>query len=381
MPEPETWKILLIDDEASIRNVCGISLRDAGYAVETAEDGEAGVRMCRSFLPHIVVTDIRMPRKDGIAVLEQVKKEFPGTEVIVVTAYGEMDTAIRALQLDASDFITKPVDDSALHIAVGRARRRYLDRERLEDYARFLEQEVENQAKILHRDKMMSLGRLAASIVHEINNPLAGILNYIRLMSRIVSRQAPSGENREQFARYLSIVEEETGRCSRIVSSLLSFSRRSARQFVKVPVDQLLEKCVLLCHHKLELCSIALHEHLEEGCPPISGDMNQLQQALINLVFNAIDAMPDGGRLDLSATFHQEAGEVALSVSDTGAGISEKDRPHVFEPFYTTKAEGYGTGLGLSTVFGIVESHGGSVGIQSAPGRGTTVTMRFPAAG
>ncbi|MBS3731483.1 MAG: response regulator, partial [Desulfobacterales bacterium] len=140
MPENHPWKILLIDDEPSIRKVTGIALEDAGYRVQTAEDGEKGLAACREFAPHIVITDIRMPKMDGMAVLESVKNEFPETEVIVVTAYGEMDVAIRALQLDASDFITKPVHDDALHVAIQRAIKRYNDKKQLADYTRFLEE-------------------------------------------------------------------------------------------------------------------------------------------------------------------------------------------------------------------------------------------------
>jgi signal transduction histidine kinase len=226
---------------------------------------------------------------------------------------------------------------------------------------------------------MMSLGRLAASVVHEINNPLAGILNYCRLMLRILKRGEISADQLEKFTRYLDLVEKETRRCSQIVSGLLTFSRKSPVAFGPVMVADLMQRCILLCQHKLELNNIRLQQHIAADLPEIRGDLNQLQQCLINLVFNAADAMPQGGTLTLSAAPCQASSDVCLMVTDTGIGIPEKDLPHIFEPFYTTKDEGYGVGLGLSTVYGIIQNHQGSVRVESSLGKGTTFVLRLPA--
>ena len=137
----ETWKIVLIDDEEDIRDVMALTLLDAGYDVRTAADGASGIRMCTEAGPQIVVTDIRMPGMDGLQVLERLKPRFPDIEVIVATAFGEMEVAIRALQLDASDFITKPIGNENLLLALNRARERYTARRRLKDYTLLLERE------------------------------------------------------------------------------------------------------------------------------------------------------------------------------------------------------------------------------------------------
>jgi two-component system NtrC family sensor kinase len=509
------WKIVLIDDETDIREVLTIALEDAGYQVASAADGRAGLDMCESFQPQIVITDIRMPRMDGIKVLESLKANTPDVEVIVATAFGEMDLAIRALQLDASDFITKPINDEALHLALKRARERYSSRKQLADYTallekekaatyqelvktvsfnrnliessmdgilgcdnegrvltsnravetllgiskadalnnmtvsqffqpdqwtkfqnnltserfggpgkiflyetelrnadnesipvqvsaaeikensitaglvlfisdlreiRRLEREMADQAKILHQDKMMSLGRLAASVVHEINNPLAGILNYVRLMIRVMDRGAPQGEQLEKFQRYLNLVESETGRCSQIVSSLLAFSRRSEPTFAPTNVKELLARCVLLSRHKMETQNIHLVVNAPPGIPAIIGDHNQLQQCIINLIFNAIDAMPDGGTLTLTAEYKPGNDHLKIIVSDTGNGIAPNDLPHIFEPFFTTKKEGYGVGLGLSTAFGIIDRHHGKIEVKSLPGKGAVFQIHLPLA-
>jgi signal transduction histidine kinase len=225
---------------------------------------------------------------------------------------------------------------------------------------------------------MMSLGRLAASVVHEINNPLAGILNYARLMKRILARGRPTEEHLGKFRGYLDLVESETSRCSDIVSSLLSFSRRAGPESTEVEVPRLVERAVLLSHHRLELQNIELSVDVPSGLPPVQGDPNQLQQCLINLIFNAIDAMPQGGRVFIGASLDPDKRQVILVVRDTGTGIDPQALPHIFEPFFTTKEEGYGVGLGLSTVYGIVERHGGTVEAKSTPGSGAEFTIRLP---
>ena len=375
------WKLLIVDDESDIREVMALTLEDAGYQVETASDGDAALLRCADFTPQIIVTDIRMPRMDGITLLETVKQRFADTEVIVMTAYGEMELAIRALQRDASDFITKPVDAEALSLALKRAQDRYVSRKRLKDYTALLEQEVVDQARLLHQDKMLSLGRLAASVVHEINNPLSGILNYIRLMQRIIARGALDAPRREKFAGYLDLVETETTRCSGIVSGLLAFSRKSEPSFSGVRIDDLIARCVALSRHRLELQHIVLETRLPPDLPLVRGDMNQLQQCIINLVFNAIDAMPDGGTLRIAADSDPKARVARISVADTGSGIAATDLPKVFQPFFTTKKGGQGVGLGLSTVAGIMEHHHGTVSVDSRPGAGATFILAIPLAG
>lgn len=511
----ETWNVVLIDDEEDIREVMAFTLADAGYSVRTAADGAAGIRMCTEAPPQIVITDIRMPGMDGLQVLEHLKKQFPDIEVIVVTAFGEMQLAIRALQLDASDFITKPIGNDSLFLALDRARERYTSRRQLKDYtlllekekaetsqqllktiafqrnliessmdgilgvderelvviynrsmeqlagfkrdkvldrmtlpqffpaaeaARFqselrgerfggkdrlflfetllkaesgreipvqvsavtladegrenglvaffrdlrvirkLERDIADQARILHQDKMMSLGRLAASVVHEINNPLSGILNYARLMSRVLQQGELSSERREKFQRYLEVVETETTRCSQIVSNLLSFSRRSPSAFAPVDVGELFRRSILLSQHKLVLSHIRLESHLDEGIPPVMGDFNQLQQCLINLIFNAVDAMPGGGTLTLNGALDRQRKAVVITVKDTGSGIPPEHQSDIFEPFFTTKSEGHGLGLGLSTVYGIVERHQGTIEAGNAPQGGAMFVISLPLA-
>jgi PAS domain S-box-containing protein len=512
------WLVLLIDDEADIREVTGLALQDAGYRVISAADGPAGLALCESRHPQLVITDIRMPGMDGLQVLEKIKRHHPQTEVIVATAFAEMGLAVRALQLDASDFITKPINAAALFIALERARDRYRDRQKLREYTAFLEagwagasqalktayayqnnliensldgilgcdadgrvvmvnrsletllgqardllvgrkgiqdlfkpeefarfqralkqedsggegrlpifetrfitaggdipvqlsavrmkatgattvadapvglvcfvrdlrelrrleREMADHAHLLHQDKMMALGRLAASVVHEINNPLAGVLNYLKLMSHQIQAGPLQPATEEKFGRYLELVINETQRCSRIISNLLAFSRKSTLTHDPVDLGGILERCVMLSQHKLELADIRLHTRWDADLPLVWGDANQLQQCVVNLVFNAIDAMPEGGDLYLSAVALKAQGEVAIEVRDTGGGIAPADRSLIFEPFYTTKQAGAGVGLGLSTTLGIIEHHQGRLTIEETGSHGTTFRIWLP---
>ncbi|SLM28073.1 hypothetical protein MTBBW1_1250004 [Desulfamplus magnetovallimortis] len=291
MKNSEEWKIVVIDDEEDIREVVFIVLQDSGYSVHTAGDGLSGIELCRKVKPQIVLTDIKMPGMGGLEVLETLKSEFESIEVIVITAFGDLDIAIKALQLDASDFITKPLHEDNLQLALSRARERYTSRKKLKEYTLFLEQENISQAKLLHRDKLISLGRLSASVVHEINNPLAGILNYSKLMGKIIRQKSLTPEYIQKFIHYLDLIESESSRVSDIVSSLLTFSRKTSPVISDVSIEQMINKCILLSKHKMELGQISFLCSIAPDIPMIKGDFNQLQQCLINLIFNAIDAM------------------------------------------------------------------------------------------
>ena len=509
-------KVLLIDDDPGILKVMTIALEDEGYKVISANDGESGIDLCASDSPDVVITDIRMPGIDGMEVLKRIKEIDPDREVIVATAFSDINYAIRALQLDASDFIIKPISEQALMVALKRAQERFYTRRDLRDYTALIEerwmetseelartfqtrklliessidgiiacdkagrimifnksmermlgysrteatgemidrlfcageadkfkralasdehggkgrlflyesylagndgsripvqlsaavmvqeeedvgivcfvrdereirklaQEVADQARMLHQDKMISLGKLAASVVHEINNPLAGILNYVLLMSKILSRGLSlQGESIAKFQGYLSLMQSELERCSKIVSNLLAFSRKSKLEFSPVDINELLSKCIDLSGHKLVLQNIRVETRLARDLPMIEGDFNQLQQCIINLIFNALDAMPEGGTLRFESSFDSARSLIHILVKDTGYGISREDLPYIFDPFFTTKKEGKGLGLGLSTTFGIIDRHRGTIRVESEPGKSTAFQIELPLSG
>jgi PAS domain S-box-containing protein len=246
---------------------------------------------------------------------------------------------------------------------------------------RKLVQQFADQARMLHQDKMISLGKLAASVVHEINNPLSGILNYTRLMLKILGRGTPPPDWPTRFTGYLTLMDGELSRCTKIVSNLLAFSRKSELEFKSTDVNDLLNRCLLLSQHKLTLQNIQVKNRFSTNLPVILADAGQLQQCVINLIFNAIDAMPNGGMLTLTSTFDSRKDLVEVRVADTGVGIAREDLSYIFDPFFTTKTEGKGLGLGLSTAYGIIDRHGGTIHVESAEQKGTEFILRLPVHG
>ncbi len=542
-------RVLLMEDENSVAQALQIILADEGYGVNRTATGQGALASMSREDFDLLVADLRLPDMSGMDVIRRIKRSQPETEVIVITGYASVGSAVEAMKTGAVDYLPKPFTDDQFKAAVQKAlkekawrgpgdsavsgRKRKLIgkkevvralrkvppefsesisgedrgqdrvllgreskggagapvegqrlgetilecanegvvatdrkgtivyvnesleamlgysrnelyhtiplarllpfgemerlRERLESdewggknrlrffetqmldkggnaipvqissvllsekeelgvvafvrnmkEVRKAEQEDADPSRLLQQDKMMSLGRLAASVVHEINNPLAGILNYLRLMIKILSRGGTTEEQVEKFRKYLSVVEKETDRCSRIVSNLLAFSRKSKMEYAQMGVNELLERSIMLSQHKMTLQNIQIKTDLDPELPNIQGDFNQLQQCVINLIFNAIDAMPQGGVLTVSSSFQPKEGMVQIRVADTGCGIAEENLPSIFDPFFTTKTEGKGLGLGLSTVSGIVERHKGTIQVESRVGKGTAFTISLP---
>ena len=237
----------------------------------------------------------------------------------------------------------------------------------------------EVQEQIVWTEKLASLGKLAATIAHEINNPLAGVLNYIRLIIKQLSRNNFSHEKLEDISRYLKIMESETARCGDIVKDLLAFARRTKIIMESNNIEDIINKTLNLISHELEMKELQLIKRIASNLPRVKCDFKQIQQVLLNLMYNASEAMPNGGTLTITANRAKGAQALLeIAISDTGCGISKKDMENIFEPFFTTKEEGKGVGLGLSVVYGIIARHNGTIAVESEPGKGSTFKVRLP---
>jgi signal transduction histidine kinase len=232
--------------------------------------------------------------------------------------------------------------------------------------------------KLIQEDRMISLGKLVASCVHEINNPIQGLLTFSHLMQETLKKEALSKEEIGEFQKFLSLMSSELERCGNIISGLLSFSRGPAMEYTDVDLNEVLQAVVALTRHKMELQNIQLNLKLLPIPLMVRGDMNQLQQCLLNLIFNAIEAMTNGGELSLISKMDVEARRVQIEIRDTGCGIHAENLDHIFDPFFTTKNEGEGTGLGLSIVHGVVKTHGGDIWVESEEGKGSSFFLNFP---
>jgi PAS domain S-box-containing protein len=238
----------------------------------------------------------------------------------------------------------------------------------------------ETHKKLLHQDKMASLGKLSASVVHEINNPIAGILNLIMLMKRIVEEDTIGTKEIDQFNQYLTLMETETRRTSRIVSNLLAFSRQSKMELKRISLNRLIEQTLFLNSNLLKIDGIKVETDFDPDLPDMVGSEDQLQQVFMNLVSNAAEAMESkgGGRLRIETRHSLRDDKLLVAFKDTGIGIPEANLSKLFEPFFTTKKKGKGVGLGLSVAYGIIQEHGGSIYVKSKVEKGTTFNVRFP---
>ncbi|MFW6325583.1 MAG: ATP-binding protein [Desulfovermiculus sp.] len=255
-----------------------------------------------------------------------------------------------------------------------------------EEINRYLEQLVEErtrelkkrQEQLLHQDKMASLGKLSASVVHEINNPISGILNLTLLMKRIAGSGSLSDQDLQDFSRYLTLMETETRRISRITSNLLSFSRETKLEMSALNLNTLLEDLLFLNANFLKITGVRVKKDFDPMLPDIIGDGEQLKQVFMNLISNAAEAMEatQGGTLHVATS--QDRNKVTVLIEDTGVGIPESTIPRLFDPFFSTKAKGKGVGLGLSVAYGIIQQHCGSIYVTSEPGQGTSIRVHLP---
>jgi two-component system NtrC family sensor kinase len=233
------------------------------------------------------------------------------------------------------------------------------------------------QAQLIQSEKLSSLGRLAASVAHEINNPLSGILTYAKLMLRLHEEGALTPKAREACINNLRLVQRETERCSTIVRNLLDFARQRPLTLTEIDLNRAADEALSLLSHQIAIQGITLEKRFAP-LPSVRADFGQIRQAVVNIALNACQAMAHGGTLTVTTVAPADAKWVQLTLADNGPGIPPDHLSKIFDPFFTTKERG--TGLGLSVVYGIVERHGGKLELASEVGRGTTVTIRLPVA-
>lgn len=232
----------------------------------------------------------------------------------------------------------------------------------------------ESQAQLVHAEKLTSLGQLAASVAHEINNPLAGVLTYTKLLAKKI---AGDTFRKEEALDYLSKMESEVNRCSRIIRNLLDFSRQAEPRFKSVDMNRVLEQVLAMVGHQAQMHKVEIVREFGFPLPEVTADFDQLQQVFTNLTLNAIQAMSGGGKLTVCTRAAE--GHVEVHVQDTGSGISQENLSRLFTPFFTTKEKGKGVGLGLAVVQRIVERHRGRIEVRSEVGKGTTFSVYFRA--
>ena len=249
--------------------------------------------------------------------------------------------------------------------------------DRLEEKVRQKTKELkESESHIVHMERLASLGKLSSMIAHELNNPLAGILTYAKLTGKRLSQNSLTSDQKETIQRDVALIADEAKRCGDIVKNLLFFARGHEGVYHECDISEIIQKSIRLIRHQMDLQEIRVQVYVPEVVRKITCDQNQIQQVILAMIMNSIEAMTDGGTLTIRLTCTET--HAILDIADTGIGISEDDQQKIFEPFYTTKEEGAGVGLGLSIVYGIVKHHHGDITVRSTPGKGATFTVCLP---
>jgi len=495
-------KLLFIDDEESVRKVFSISLKKEGYEVLTAENGEKGLEVFMRENPPIALVDIRMPGMDGIEVLRKIKKNNPETEVIIITGHGDMDSAVRALKLDASDFLTKPVTDEALSVALRRAQEKIKLKEQLRGYTYDLENMVkaateeikrryEFEDKLIHNsmdgivatdekgdiiifnkeaerifgyprfkvirkmnimglyppwmakevieglkdkgskdflwketsvltkdgekipirfsgsilyeggevvgsvcffhdlreikrleqelvnsERLAAIGQTVSSIAHYIKNILSGLKGGI-----YVADSALEEKNIGQFKAGWEMIHRNVGRVSNLVLDLLNYSKEREPQYQPCSPNQIAEEVCQLMESKVKEYYVELIRDFDASIGKISLDSEGIHRVLLNLVSNAIDACifntDERKKWWVKVRTALDGDTITFEVSDNGCGMDEEVKGKLFTSFFSTKG-GKGTGLGLLVTQKITKEHGGTIGVESKKGKGSTFTVRIP---
>jgi signal transduction histidine kinase len=373
-----TQNILLVDDEEGIRKVLDISLSDSGFKVFTAETGKEALDIFRKMRPPIVLTDIKMPGMDGIELLRKIKEESPDTEVIMITGHGDMELAIRSLKYDATDFITKPINDDALEIALKRANEKITLKTRLKEHTENLEQLVrEKTKKLVEAERLAAVGQTVTGLAHAIKNITGGLTGGTFVLDKGFQL------NNEKYLRQgWDVLKGNVGRLKSMALDLLNYAKdrepdyhlcapnRPAREVIDLMIPRALEN------------DVSLEIESDESLPKVWLDPEGIHRCLLNLVTNAIDACINvdctqrHGKVVLRI-LKTESWAVEFQVVDNGCGMDEETKEKIFQRFFSTKGS-RGTGLGLMITKKIIDEHQGAIEFDSEKGKGTRFVIRLP---
>ncbi len=370
--------ILLVDDEPGIRKVLAISLEDRGYRVLAAESGEEGLRLLRELQPPIVLTDIKMPGMDGIELLRKIKEESPDTEVIMITGHGDLDLAIQSLKYEAVDFITKPIDEDALQIALKRAHEKIYYRKTLREYTENLEKLVEQKTRqLIEAERMAAVGQTIAGLAHAIKNIASGLTGGGFVLEKGLERR-----NEKYIAEGWSMLKGNVTRIKNLALDLLNLSKERVPDYQLCDPNLPLKDVFRLMQAAARRHGVSLELETDDGLPATWLDPEGIHRCLLNLTTNAIDACTDVNcsTRQCRVVLRSRACSgwaVEYQVIDNGCGMDVETMGKVFQCFFSSKGS-QGTGLGLMITKKIVDEHQGRITFESEKGKGSRFVIRLP---
>ena len=402
-------KILVVDDNKVERRLIAISLKKYDYEIFEAEDGYGALDCLKNQDISIIISDWMMPEMDGIELCQRVRKQNRRegyVYIIMVTSRSEKKDLMAGFKAGVDAYLYKPIDVNVLDMQI-KVGIRIIDleqalireKEKVDLYAHEMETLAQERAEqLIHADRMASLGVMSAGIAHEINNPATFISGNIQTFEKfwgIISRvlkpfldhprflpgEAVDRERlqfvMDEMPHMLRGIREGTQRIQRIVGGLKSYARQDNPSLDEVDLHPVIESALMLCHHLLKH-HIDVVKQYSESLPRIRCDRHQIEQVLVNLISNAAYSMKgrNKGRIRIETQF--DTTHLWVAVEDTGIGLDEETLDKIWNPFYTTKPVGEGTGLGMSISHGIVKKHGGSLTAENGPLGGARFTMALP---
>ena len=353
-------RILVVDDNAAFLSNLEEILQDEGYEVLPAATGSAAIDKARPGFD-VALVDLRLPDGSGTTLAARLKEASPQGEIVLLTGFATMETAIAAVRAGAFAYLVKPCATPDLLLTIEQALRQVRLHSEKRDLAR--------RAQVA--EKLAAVGTMTAGLSHEIRNPLNAAGLQLVVLERGI-RKLPS-QSQQKLLAPLGLVRDEIKRLDHLLDDFLQFARPRELTALPVPLAEPLEAVLELLGKDAEHRQIVLIREIESGLF-VAGDSERLRQVLMNLTLNALEATPAGGKVRVSA--HSEGDEVVIAVEDSGPGIGEEARARIFEPFFTTKAAG--SGLGLPIVHAIVTQHGGTITADVSPLGGARFELRLP---
>jgi signal transduction histidine kinase len=370
--------ILLVDDEEGIRKVLGIALADLGYRVHPAKNGVDALRIFKDERPPIVLTDIKMPEMDGIELLRRLKKLSPDTEVIMITGHGDIDLAIKSVKYEATDFVTKPINDEVLEIALNRAQERIAMRQKLNDYTQNLEQLVEDKTrKLVEAERLAAVGQTVAGLSHAIKNITGGLKGGAFVLEKGIELS-----DQKYLLQGWEMIKGNVDKITNLSLDLLNFAKATDLNVQACDPNKPAQEVIDLMRPRAQEHGIDLVSDFSQNLKACHLDSDLMCRCLLNLVTNAIDACihddPDiSGKMVTMRTKKTRGWGVEYQVLDNGCGMNSKIKKNIFKRFFSTKGSD-GTGIGLMITKKIIDEHDGEIEVESKEGTGSTFLIRLP---
>ena len=370
--------ILLVDDEAGIRRVLDIALSDMGYRVFTAENGVEGLKIFNEERPLIVLTDIKMPEMDGIELLRRIKAVSPDTEVILITGHGDMDLAIKSVKYEATDFVTKPINDEVLEIALNRALERITMRQKLNEYTQNLEQLVlDKTRKLIEAERLAAVGETVAGLSHAIKNITGGLKGGAFVLEKGIEL-----DDKKYLTQGWEMIKGNVDKITNLSLDLLNFAKDTELNFQAGDPNQPAQDVIDLMRPRAHELGIELRGDFAQNLNTCHFDSEFIYRCLLNLVTNALDAFVHDrtGRQNKRVTLRTKKPRgwgVEYQVLDNGCGMNPEVKKNIFKGFFSTKGSD-GTGIGLMITQKIVKEHMGVIEVESEQGVGSKFVIKIP---